>query len=49
MTKITLEIMVVALAIALIIYRDSSLIIAMILCFGFIGMIEAIEKLKRDR
>ena len=45
MTKIILEIMVVALAIALIISIDNSLIIAIILCWGFIGMIEAIEKI----
>ena len=45
MTKIILEIMIVAIAIALIITQDSSLITAIVLCYGFIGMIEAIEKI----
>jgi len=46
MTKAILEILAVVIAIALIITGDRQLIIAIILCWGFVGMIEAIEKKK---
>ena len=44
MAKAILRIIVIIIAIALIITKDNFLITAIILCWGFIGIIEAIEK-----